>query len=72
MNVQLVDIKDVTSFKEGWELVEYEAGTDPLDGFSILGFDEIGSFATNPLYAFVQERKYECTISRHQRCDYGF
>ena len=48
MQVQLIkDIKEVKAFKAGWELVEYEAGTDPLDGAFYLGFDEIGKFVRN-------------------------
>ena len=53
MKVELVDIKDVREFKAGFELVEYEAGTDPMDGFVLLGFDEVGMFCTNPRYAFI-------------------
>ena len=49
-------IQDVKNFKPGYELVEYEAGTDPIeDGFCLLGFDEIGMFCENPRYAFVGE-----------------
>ena len=52
MQVMLIDdIKEVKSFKAGWELVEYEAGGDPLDGFCLLGFDEIGQFCQKPHYA---------------------
>ena len=50
-----VNIQDVKSFRAGFELVEYEAGTDPMDGFCILGFDEIGMFCKNPRYAFIGE-----------------
>mgnify|MGYP001357186660 CR=1 FL=1 len=53
MKVIKVDIKDVREFRSGYELVEYEAGTDPLEGFCLLGFDEVGMFCENPRYAFV-------------------
>ena len=38
MKVELVDIKDVREFKAGFELVEFEAGTDPMDGFCSVRF----------------------------------
>jgi len=48
------DIKNVQTFKSGYELVESEVGTNPIDdGFCILGFDEIGMFCENPAYAWV-------------------
>ena len=53
MKVIPVDIKDVKTFRAGFELVEYEAGTDPLDGFCLMGFDEVGMFCKNPRYAFI-------------------
>jgi len=54
MKIILIDdIKNVQSFKPGYELVEYDAGTDPSEGFCLLGFNEIGMFCTNPQYAFV-------------------
>ena len=53
MSVIPVDIKDVKVYLAGYELVEYEAGTDPMDGFVLLGFDEVGMFCTNPRYAFI-------------------
>lgn len=55
MTVIPVDIKDITEFRfrDGFELVEYEAGTDPMDGFCLLGFDEVGMFCENPRYAFI-------------------
>ena len=54
MKVILIDdIKEIKLFESGYELVEYEAGTDPLDGFVLLGFDEIGQFCKEPQYAWV-------------------
>lgn len=55
MTVIPVDIKDVKNFRPGFELVEYEAGTDPMDGFCLMGFDEVGMFCKNPRYAFIGE-----------------
>ena len=60
MQVRLIeDIKEVKSFKAGWELVEYEAGTDPLDGSVLLGFDEIGQFCQKPQYAWLRWGGYK-------------
>lgn len=53
MKVIEVNIKDVREFRAGFELVEYEAGTDPMDGFCLMGFDEVGMFCANPRYAFL-------------------
>jgi len=53
MKVELVDINTVREFRTGYELVEFEKGTNPEDGFCILGFDEIGMFCQNPAYAWV-------------------
>lgn len=56
MDIIEVNIQEVENFKPGYELVEYEAGTDPIeDGFCLLEFDEIGMFCKNPRYAFVGE-----------------
>jgi hypothetical protein len=60
MQVRLIeDIKEVKAFKAGWDLVEYEAGTDPLDGCTVLGFDEIGQFCQKPQYAWVRWGGYK-------------
>jgi|TARA_R110000796_G_scaffold50026_1_gene118694 hypothetical protein len=54
MTVIKVDIKDVREVRPGFDLVEYERGTDPLDGYVLYGFDEIGQFIKqNAEYAFV-------------------
>ena len=38
----------------GFELVEYEEGTDPVEnGMILYGFDEVGMFCENPRHAFV-------------------
>ena len=58
MRIILIDdIKNVQSFKSGYELVEYEAGTDPIDGYCLMGFNELGMFCDNPQYAFLGWRK---------------
>ena len=52
--VEVVDINEVTNMRPGWDLVEYEDGTDPLDGFVLYGFDEVGQFCREPKYAFIK------------------
>jgi hypothetical protein len=55
MQISLIeDIKEINEFKAGWELVEYEAGTDPLDGSVLLGFDELGQFCQKPQYCWMK------------------
>ena len=39
---------------EGYDLVEYEKGGDPADGFVLYGLDEVGMFAHNPVHALVE------------------
>jgi hypothetical protein len=42
---------------EGYTLIEYEKGTDPLDGCVLYGFDEYGlnlMSYDNPVHAFVK------------------
>ena len=55
--VTVIEIPSIENYTggipAGYDLVEYEAGTDPLDGFCLLGFDELGMFCENPRYAFV-------------------
>ena len=54
MTVEKIEnINEVRQFHAGFELVEYENGTDPLDGFCLLGFDEIGQFCREPQYAWI-------------------
>ena len=52
--VEVVDINEVTNMRPDWDLVEYEDGTDPLDGFVLYGFDEVGQFCRQPKYAFIK------------------
>ena len=55
MRIIEVNINEVRNFRAGFELVEYENGTDPMDGFVLLGFDEVGQFCNEPKYAFIGE-----------------
>jgi|TARA_A200000159_G_scaffold44890_1_gene41122 hypothetical protein len=55
MQIIEVNINEVRGFRAGFELVEYENGTDPMDGFVLLGFDEVGQFCKEPKYAFIGE-----------------
>jgi hypothetical protein len=55
MRIIEVNINEVKNFRAGFELVEYENGTDPMDGFVLLGFDEVGQFCKEPKYAFIGE-----------------
>lgn len=61
-NTLPVDVKhidDIHSYvgfiPTGYDLIEYELGSDPLDGTVLYGFDEIGlSQVANPVHAFVK------------------
>lgn len=55
MKIIEVNINEVREFRAGFELVEYENGTDPMDGWVLLGFDEVGQFCKEPKYAFIGE-----------------
>lgn len=50
---------DINTFEgeipQGYELVEYPKGTDPLtDGLVLFGFDEVGTLFKNPQHCFVK------------------
>ena len=50
MKTEIIEINMNTftgSIPAGFELVEYETGTDPLDGCVLLGFDEVVAFFRN-------------------------
>ena len=54
-DIEYVNIDEVNTIrKNGAELVEFEKGTDPMDGFVLLGFDEVGMFCKKPEYAFIK------------------
>lgn len=38
----------------GYDLVEYESNSSPMNGSVLYGFDEVGEFASCPLWAFVK------------------
>jgi hypothetical protein len=52
-----VDLQNfVGMIPAGHMLVEYEAGSDPLDGLVLYGFDEVGFGGfKNPAWAFVNQ-----------------
>ena len=64
MKVELVDIKDVSKFRVGFELVEFEAGTDPEEGFCLLSFDEVGMFCEDPRYAWIPSSAFMIDLDR--------
>lgn len=45
MKLETILIEDINTYQgdcpAGWDLVEYEKGTDPLDGYVLYGFDEL-------------------------------
>ena len=45
MILMTILIEDINTYQgdcpNGWDLVEYEKGTDPMDGFVLYGFDEL-------------------------------
>ena len=53
--VRKFDIKTFQgSIPSGFELIEYEEGTDPVEnGMVLYGFDEVGMFCENPRHAFI-------------------
>jgi len=57
MNIEVQKFKMETfsgGIPSGFELVEYEEGTDPVEnGMILYGFDEVGMFCENPRHAFV-------------------
>ena len=62
MELQVIEIPNIHAFQgvipAGKNLTVYEKGTDPLDGYVLYGFDEIGLFEEefkNPAYAFLSQ-----------------
>jgi len=45
MKLETILIEDINTFQgdmpAGFDLVEYEKGTDPMDGYVLYGFDEL-------------------------------
>jgi hypothetical protein len=58
MNVKKdIDINNFQGFIKG-DLVVYEKGGDPMDGYVLYGFDEVGMFDAEfkvPQYCMMQE-----------------
>ena len=59
VSVDIKYIDDISTYEgfipSGYDLVEYENGTDPLDGIVLFGFDEVGLTAVpNAKYAFIK------------------
>lgn len=59
MELQVIEIPNIHEFvgsiPAGKNLTVYEEGTDPLDGYVLYGFDEIGMFDAEfktPAYCF--------------------
>ena len=59
MTLETILIENINTFRgsrpAGFDLVEYEKGTDPMDGFVLYGFDEIGMMVppSKAAHAFV-------------------
>lgn len=58
MNVEMIDINNFAGrIPMGADLVVFEKGQDPEDGYVLYGFDEVGMFDNDfevPQYAFVK------------------
>lgn len=59
MNYEVQMIENIKEFEgmvpSGFDLVEFEQGTDPADGLVLYGFDEVGMFGfKNPRHAFLK------------------
>ena len=58
-SIDVMPIDDINTYTGyipgGYDLFEYEDGTDPLDGIVLYGFDEVGLTAVpNAKYAFIK------------------
>lgn len=58
-SIDVLPIDDISTYKgfipSGYDLVEYEKDTDPVEGMVLYGFDEVGiSQLSKPEYAFVK------------------
>ena len=57
MQVEVIEVNLNTfsgSIPSGFDLVEYEKGTDPLEsGVVLYGFDEVGTFFDKPKHCFL-------------------
>mgnify|MGYP006079464033 CR=1 FL=1 len=70
--VAVIEIPSIAEYTGGipvgYDLVEYEAGTDPYqEGLVLYGFDEVGMFEFNcPQHAFVNMTMAELVYDRSQ------
>ena len=62
---EVILIEDINNFvgriPAAHDFVCYEKGTDPMDGYVLYGFDEVGMFDTEfktPAYAFMPIPEY--------------
>lgn len=68
--VAVIEIPSIAEYTggipAGYDLVEYEAGTDPYqEGMVLYGFDEVGMFEFNcPQHAFVNSTLAELVYDR--------
>ena len=58
-SIDVIPIDDINTYEgfipAGYDLIEYEDGTDPVDGIVLYGFDEVGFTAVpNAKHAFVK------------------
>jgi len=57
MQVEIIEV-DLNTFSGsapvGFDLVEYEKGTDPLDGCVLYGYDEGGTFFPKGIHCFMK------------------
>jgi hypothetical protein len=57
MQVEFIEVNLNTfsgTIPSGFDLVEYEKGTDPLDGCVLMGFDEVGMFFPRGIHCFMK------------------
>ena len=57
MQVEFIEVNLNTfsgTIPSGFDLVEYEKGTDPLDGCVLMGFDEVGMFFPRGIHCFIE------------------
>jgi len=57
MQVEFIEVNLNTfsgTIPSGFDLVEYEKGTDPLDGCVLYGFDEVGTFFPKGIHCFMK------------------
>ena len=69
---EIIEIPNIDTFEgtmpTGYELVEYQKGTNPMDyGLVLYGFDELYMFGfTNPQHCFVRQSIANPLIDAHE------